>query len=198
MKALMTRMIALAVCVVAPFGWAPLTSAVTTVTLSVTGEVVDAPLTLTLSETSFSFGRIDSTGDVYDSNNPPARTYPINENPLGVPTGMAWFANQGVTLTVSSPSSTSTRICLSSQTNVVLGGESRLYFPLRHPTDIVSDPAVALNGTSLAVCGGGAGLQVDSPSGNDRQTTFYPTFLVSGIDDAHTFAAVIQFSAAAF
>jgi hypothetical protein len=193
MIARFARLIAVAVCLVLPLAWAAQARADTSATVSVTGQVVSNSLSITLSSSTFAFGQIDATGDLYDPATSPAQPVAVNPgNPVGTPAGLAWFAKAPITLTLTHTMALAINSCLTAQTNVIDSSGSHLFMPFIFQMDS-SVVHFVLGSYGVPAC---TAFPSYLMSVGETTTTvdLYPTYLVKPGDGASTFSATIELS----
>jgi hypothetical protein len=195
MKHHLLRIAALALCLIAPLGFAAQARAETSGTVTFTGEVVPSSLTMTLNAGSFSFGQIDSGGDRYNPLTSPTQPFPVSGGAAsGVPNGMAWFTRTPLELTVSTPVTAVATICITVQTNVIDSGGSRLYMPVSNPALGGSDALSYLTGRDVPLCSAGALNGAFFNIGADQEYHLYPAYLVRFTDPPATFSATVLYT----
>jgi hypothetical protein len=198
MRSRFARIVAIAACLAAPMGWAAHSHAATSGELTITGNVVNTAMSLTLSTTSFSFGEIAKTADPYDPATSTAKPFTATGGEMfGVPDGMAWFARTPIIMTVTNPVTARVGTCLESQTNVVDGsGLSRLYMAWSAPSSEFDDPVNYLSGQAMPDCATGV-IGLNFGPHTDAEYAFFPAYLVRSSDTPNTFSATVEVSVAA-
>lgn len=153
-------------------------------TVSVTGEIVPSPLSLTISTTSVSFGQLDSAGTAQAS--PLATGYRTTG-------GAYWVAEAAVTLTVSSPAAWTGTVCVTSGGTPPPGG---LAINKTTKPETLSAAEYAFSAYGLSGCPTARQWAQGGVVTQDT-TTVYLVTLVSDSDAPGTFAAPLQFSVSA-
>lgn len=193
MRSRVVRVFVLAICFVAPFGWATQADAGTTATVEVTGEVVDTSLSLTMTTTTFSLGNVDPTGMSYDPETSLAEPFAIGANSAGIPEGLAWVANDGISYTVTSPTFFMLRFCSSAQSGTLDGSTTLLFMASGRPPES-GNPVDYIGITGVKACSSGSPNGLPGGPGPDQTYMTYPTFVVRSTDTPLNFSATVQFT----
>lgn len=192
MQSRLVRLIALAICFVAPLGWVVRADAGTTATVEITGEVVDSSLSLTMTTTTFSLGDVEATGNSYDPVTSIAEPFTIESNPYGIPEGIAWVAKQGIVFRVTSPDIWILRYCSSAQSGTLDGATTLLYMSGSRPSG--SSNASSIGETGVKACSSGGPNGFVAAAAVNEPFALYPTYVVRPIDTPHPFSATVQFT----
>jgi hypothetical protein len=194
MRPRIARILAIAVCLIAPLGWMSHARADTTGNVSMTGEVVASPMSLTLDRNSFLFGTIDATGAAYDPATSTVAPYAVSgQTANGIPDGIAWFARQPLIITITSPVRVRLSACMTAQSNVLDGTKSRLNITYSTPAS-GGQAYEHLLGTSAPVCAPGIYTATAFDAGANQAHDVYPVYLVRATDTPNTFSMTVQFT----
>jgi hypothetical protein len=188
------RLVAAAICLVAPLGWVARADAGTTATVEITGQIVDTAMSLTLSTSSFSLGDVDATGNVYNPATSLAAPFEIGpDNGYFIPEGLAWVSKQTLGFTITSSVDWTLSYCSTTQSGTLDGATSLLFLALGMPPDAASAPAYIGSFASVTACSG-LHASISGNGGADMETTVHPTYIVRATDTPHPFSATIQFT----
>jgi hypothetical protein len=162
-------------------------AASTTGSVTVTGKIVAAPVSISIGPASIGFGDIDAKGTPQTGTAQAVGFEDTNG-------GAHWFTNAKITVTVSSPSAWSGKVCLSSPDSLPAGG-LRLTTPDLFP---LSGPAATNFTSSLQPSIGCASPATWVGSENATPGITYEyhlsTYVGTG-DTPRTFGATVTFSA---